>query len=63
MKNIKTDISNRPDINDTQKYIVSRYVRQQTTGGIVTTNANKKINAFGRWEGAPGGSGSRLTNY
>lgn len=55
--------TNRPGFLVTDPFILSQYVRiALLRKGGNTVFANKTLNAYGRWEGAPGGSGAPPKN-
>ena len=56
--------SNRPTFLITNSFLVSTQVRtsKYQTGATKIQFSNKYVNAFGKWQGAPGGSGMPLKN-
>ena len=54
---------NKSGITITDPYIISTIVKTAHAQRAATSvYASNKINGFGRWEGAPGGSGTSLKN-
>ena len=55
--------TNKPGFLITNPFLFSTLVRNASAKKATkTVIGNRKTNAFGRWEGAPGGSGSPPTN-
>lgn len=57
--------TNQPGYLVTEPFLYSTLVRtshNQNAGKTVFQNMSNKMNAFGRWEGAPGGSGQPPKN-
>jgi hypothetical protein len=61
--NFFTGNTNQPQFLVTEPYLLSTLVRTaRFTNAGKTVFANRTLNAYGRWEGAPGGSGSSPRN-
>ena len=55
--------TNKPQFLITNPYLLSTLVRTARYANAgKTVFANRSLNAYGRWEGAPGGSGSPPRN-
>jgi hypothetical protein len=55
--------TNKPEFLITDPYLLSTLVRTASfSNSGKTVFANRSLNAYGRWEGAPGGSGCPLKN-
>lgn len=55
--------NNKPEFLITDPFLLSQLVRTaHFTKSGKTVFASKNLNAYGRWEGAPGGSGAPLRN-
>lgn len=64
--NLFSGTNNTPSYLVTNPFLYSTLVntsKYQNAGKIAFVNMSQEINSFGRWQGAPGGSGKPPTNY
>lgn len=63
--NLFSGTTNNPSYLVTNAFLYSTLVntsRYQNVGKVAFKNMSQELNAFGRWQGAPGGSGKPPSN-